>query len=86
MAKRKKKIDPIVVVTILVIVLGVAGLAYIGATGKGPSVTIRGKPASNACKRARKNFELCMKRSGPTGLKGCTSEFAHRETTCKSSR
>ncbi len=61
-------------------------LSLPACNSKGPSVTIRGKPVSAACKSARRSFDRCMKRAGPTGLKGCQSEFVTREERCRSAR
>ena len=48
--------------------------------------SVRGGEMSAACKSKDKSFRLCMKRSGPSGLSGCQSEFANRERACKGSR
>ncbi|MEE2757958.1 MAG: hypothetical protein VYA30_14975 [Myxococcota bacterium] len=48
--------------------------------------SVRGSAKSADCKSKDTSFRLCMKRSGPTGLKGCQSEFANRERACGGSR
>ena len=78
-AERDKKI---LIGVGICVVIGI-GLAINNYTGKGPSVSIRGKPASLACKRAKKNFDLCMERAGKSGLKACTSEFVERKDFCE---
>ena len=83
MARRKKKMDPIVIATLVAFIAGLFAIVFLASKTGGPSVTIRGDPRSSACERARVSFELCMKRSGPTGIKGCASEFQRRNTDCE---
>ena len=87
MPKKKAKMSPIVIVTFVLAVAALGGLAYLGFKTQ-PSVEIRGSTKrTDLCSRARDAFDTCMQRAikgGPhsVALQTCQSEFTARAKAC----
>ena len=88
MPKKKAKMSPIVIVTFVLAVAALGGLAYLGFKTQ-PSVEIRGSTKrTDVCSRARDAFDTCMRRALKGGarnedaLQTCQSEFTARAKAC----